>query len=293
MSDQRIRHALPLSGRSADVRLTPMSPAMCASGLGVLRSWKGRFASGQSVHSGIARPELSTGDVLDEEQGQAIRKEDVLNTLSQMASRFRTRVGESLATIEKHNTALAEATTPSLEALEAYSDGWKTLASSGASPALPMFRRAIEIDQNFAMANAYLGRIYADLDESDLAAKYTTTAWQLREHASDPERFWITASYDTLVTGNLEEARETSEAWAHAYPRDPAPHLLLSGIIDKAQGQYATAEADSRRAIELDPDFAVGYDSLATSLTYLGRLDEAEKTLGGRGCTRVRRSMNL
>ena len=135
---------------------------------------------------GLRARNCRTGDVLDEEQGQAIRKEDVLNTLSQMASRFRTRVGESLATIEEHNTALAEATTPSLEALEAYSDGWKTLASSGASPALPMFRRAIEIDQNFAMANAYLGRIYADLDESDLAAKYTTTAWQLREHASDP-----------------------------------------------------------------------------------------------------------
>jgi tetratricopeptide (TPR) repeat protein len=117
------------------------------------------------------------------------------------------------------------------------------------------------------------------LEESDLAVKYTAKAWQLRDHASDPERFWITASYDTLVKGNLEEARETSEAWAHTYPREPAPHLLLSGIIDKARGKYAVAEADSRRAIELDPDFSVGYDSLASSLTYLGRLDEAEKTL--------------
>ena len=217
--------------------------------------------------------------MLDQEQAQAVRKEDVLNRLSQMTSKFRTRLGESLATVEKHNTPLAEATTSSLAALEAYSDGWKVLASSGAMAALPLFRRATEIDPNFAMAHAYLGRIYADLDESDLAVKYTSKAWQLRGHASDPERFWITASYDTLVKGNLEEARETSEAWAHAYPREPAPHLLLSGIIDKARGKYAVAEADSRRAIELDPDFSVGYDSLASSLTYLGRLDEAEKTL--------------
>jgi eukaryotic-like serine/threonine-protein kinase len=280
VSEPRIRHTLKMMGQKADTPLNrELGREVCAR-TGSAALLEGSIASlGSQYVLGMRAENCRTGDLLDEEQAQAAKKEDVLNMLSQMTSKFRTRLGESLATVEKHNTPLAEATTSSLAALEAYSDGWKVLASSGAMAALPLFRRATEIDPNFAMAHAYLGRIYADLDESDLAVKYTTKAWQLRDHASDPERFWITASYDTLVNGNLEEARETSEAWAHTYPREPAPHLLLSGIIDKARGKYAVAEADSRRAIELDPDFSVGYDSLASSLTYLGRLDEAEKTL--------------
>ena len=101
---------------------------------------------------------------------QAARKEDVLSALSHIASRFRKRVGESLATIQEHNTPLAEATTPSLEALEAYSEGWKLHTSTGAMAALPLLKRAVEIDPNFALAQATLGREYADLDESDLAS---------------------------------------------------------------------------------------------------------------------------
>jgi eukaryotic-like serine/threonine-protein kinase len=108
---------------------------------------------------------------------QAARKEDVLNVLSQIATRLRTRVGESLATIQQHDTPLADATTPSLEALEAYSAALKVHYSSGAMAALPLFKRAVEIDPNFAMAHSYLGRMYANLDESDLSAESITRAW--------------------------------------------------------------------------------------------------------------------
>src|SRR5207247_267367 len=166
----------------------------------------------------------------DDEQVQAARKEDVLNALSQIASKFRTRAGESLATVEKHQTPLAEATTRSLEALKAYSAARKVHSSSGATAALPLFRRATEIDPEFAMAHASLGRMYADIDESDLSAESTTRAWQLRDRASDREKFFISAGYDTLVTGNLEQARPACEAWARTYPREARPHLILSAI---------------------------------------------------------------
>ena len=108
------------------------------------------------------------GDVLDEEQVQVARKEDVLNSLSQIAGEYRTRVGESLATVEKHNTPLAEAATPSLEAFKAYSTGWKILSSTGPAAALPLFHRATEIDSEFAMAHAILGRAYGDMGKNNL-----------------------------------------------------------------------------------------------------------------------------
>ena len=110
-------------------------------------------------------------------------------------------MGESLTTIQEHNTPLAEATTPSLEALEAYSAGWKLHTAHGAMAALPLLKRAVEIDPNFALAQATLGREYADLDESDLSAESTAKAWQSRDHASDRERFYITATYQGLFHG--------------------------------------------------------------------------------------------
>ena len=136
---------------------------------------------------GLRARNCGTGDILDEQQVQAARKEDVLNALSQIASNFRTRVGESLATIEKHETPLAEATTPSLEALKAYSAARKVAFSAGYAAALPLFHRAIEIDPKFAMAHASLGLMYASIGETTLSAESTSKAYQLRDRASDRE----------------------------------------------------------------------------------------------------------
>ena len=152
-------------------------------------------------------------------------------------------MGESLTTIQEHNTPLAEATTPSLEALEAYSAGWKVQTSSGAMAALPLLKRAVEIDPNFALAQAALGRVYADLDESDLSAEHTTQAWHLRDHTGDREKFYITGTYEALATGNLEKARQNDEAWAQTYPRDGQPHTMLAGYPNKAAGRYEQAIA--------------------------------------------------
>jgi Flp pilus assembly protein TadD len=153
-----------------------------------------------------------------------------------MAARFRARVGENAATLQRHNTTLAEATTASAEALKAYSTGWTLHSTRGAGEAIPSLRHAVELDPEFAMAHAALGRMYADIDESDLSAESLRKAWDLREHASDRERFFIATNYLGLVTGNLEETRKLAKAWVQTYPRDALPHTLLSGLPNKVAG---------------------------------------------------------
>jgi tetratricopeptide (TPR) repeat protein len=280
ISDQRISHTLRLMGHTADARLTPELARQVCERTGSTAVLDGSITPlGSQYVLALRAKSCRTGEVLDQEQVQAAKKEDVLNAMSQIASHFRNRVGESLTTIQEHNTPLAEATTPSLEALEAYSAGWKLHTTSGAMAALPLLKRAVEIDPNFALAQATLGREYGDFDESDLSAEHTTKAWQLRDHASDREKFYITATYEGLATGNLEKARQNDEAWAQTYPRDPVPHSMVAGFPSKALGRYQPALAETRKAIELDPDFAIAYYNLAVLNVYLGRIEEAEEVL--------------
>ena len=169
VSEERIQRALRLMGQPSDARLTPeIARQICerTASAAVLEGSIGNMGSQYVL--GLRATHCRTGEVLAEEQAQAARKEDVLNALGQIASKFRTRVGESLSTVEKHDTPLAEATTPSLEALKAYSMGLKVEASMGAGAAVPFFKRAIEIDPKFAMAHAALGLMYGDRGESDL-----------------------------------------------------------------------------------------------------------------------------
>jgi DNA-binding winged helix-turn-helix (wHTH) protein/Tfp pilus assembly protein PilF len=280
ISDQRIRHTLQLMGRSPDAPLTPDVARQICERTGSAAVLEGSITSlGNQYVLGLRAKSCRSGDILDEEQAQAAKKEDVLNALTQIANRFRKRVGESLSTIQQHDTPLAEATTPSLEALEAYSAAWRVHFRSGAIAALPLFKRATEIDPRFAMAHAALGRMYADLDELDFSAESTSRAWQLRFGTSDREKFFITAGYETLVTGNLEQAQQTFEAWARTYPREAMPHSLMSGYANKATGQYEKAAVEARKAIELDPDFSMGYYNLGANNAYFDRLDEAENAL--------------
>jgi Tfp pilus assembly protein PilF len=279
VSEQRIHQSLRLMGQPADARLTPeLANEICerTASAAVL---DGSIASlGTQYVLGLRAKTCRTGDVLDEEQVQAARKEDVLNSLSQIASRFRTRVGESLTAVQKHDTPLAEATTPSLEALKAYSAGMKT-GLSGSITGVPFFKRAIEIDPQFAVAHAALGLMYGDMGESGLSAESTTKAYQLRDRASDREKFFITASYELHVTGNLEKAQQTCESWVRTYPRETMPHAFLAGIIYSASGEYEKAVEESKKAVELNPDSAIGYYILAFSYEYLNRLGEATNTL--------------
>ena len=280
ISDDRIQRTLRMMNQPADARLAPeLAREICerTSGAAVLEG--SITALGTQYVLGLRARNCTTGDMLDEEQAQAATKEDILNALSQIGAKFRARVGESLSTIEKHNTPLAEATTTSLEALKAYSTGLQLLSSAGSAPALPLFKRATEIDRKFAMAYAYLGRMYGDTGESALSAENTGRAYQLRDHVSEPERFFITASYDTQVTGNVEKAAQTCKLWAQTYPREMLPHALLSGLIYQVTGEYEGAVQESQKVIEIDPDFTIGYDILAYSYESLGKVEEADKTL--------------
>ena len=166
------RRRLRLMGQPGDARLTPKLAEEICERTASAAVLEGSIASlGSQYVVGFRAKNCRNGDVLDEEQVQAARKEDVLNVLSQIASKFRTRVGESLATVEKHDTPLAEAMTPSLEALKAYSTGWKVASSTGNKAAIPFFQRAVEIDPQFALAYARLGHAQATgTGESGLAA---------------------------------------------------------------------------------------------------------------------------
>jgi Flp pilus assembly protein TadD len=214
-----------------------------------------------------------TGDILDEEQAQAAKKEEILNSLSQIARRFRRRVGESLATIQSHDTPLADATTPSLEALKAYTAASKALFATGANgDALPFLKRAIDIDPRFAMAHALLGDFYGVIGESDLSAASIVKAYDLRDRASERERLYLTLFYDFRVTGDLDRAEQTCTLWAQAYPRDGLPHGFLS-TVDEIRGRYENAVEEARIAMELDPDDNFTYVNLADDYQSLNRLE--------------------
>src|ERR1035437_9507740 len=279
VSEQRIRKTLRLMSRPADAPLTPdLAREICerTASAAVLDGSIGSLGS-QYVLALRAR-DCRTGDILDDEQGRAARKEDVLTALSQIAGRFRTRIGESLATVEKHDTPLAEATTPSLEALKAFRTAWKVWFSTGPGAAVPHLQRAIEIDSQFAMAYALLGRMYAELWEPVLAAESAGKAYQLRNRVSDPERFFIMVPHDLDITGNLESARQTAVLWAETYPRDARPRAYLSWIYQEL-GKYDKSIDEGKRAVDLDPDFPPGYNNLAWGYVLLDRLPEAENTL--------------
>jgi tetratricopeptide (TPR) repeat protein len=279
VSDERIQGALGLMGQPADAKLTPERARDICERIASAAVLDGSIATlGSQYVLGLRARNCRTGDVLDEEQVQAATKEDVLNALSQVAGRFRTRVGESLAAVEEHSTPLEEASTQSLEALKAYSAARKIHASNGPA-ALSLFKRATEIDPKFAMAHAFLGTTYGELGQLDLSAESTRTAYQLRDRASDREAFFIAASYDLRVTGNLEKAQQTCDSWARAYPRAWEPHGFLTGIIDPVLGKYENAVEEGKKTIELNPEFAIVYDTLAMSYEALDRLAEAERTL--------------
>jgi tetratricopeptide (TPR) repeat protein len=189
--------------------------------------------------------------------------------------------------VERHSTPLAEATTSSLEALKAYSNGAKAALVSGNEAAIPFYRRAIEIDPKFALAYGSLGLSQSSIGESELAAESTTRAWQLRDRCSERERFFIDFSYDRHVTGNLEKAYQTLELWAQTYPRGggggggvlPSPHGLLGGLASNGTGRYETAIRAQQQAIADDPDRGLAYGALASTYLRVNRFSEAEGTL--------------
>jgi eukaryotic-like serine/threonine-protein kinase len=269
ISDERIRQMLRLMGRPADSQLTPEMAREICERTGSAAVLEGSITTlGSQYVLGLRTENCRTGDTLDDEQAQATRKEDVLNALSQIASKFRSHVGESLSSVKKHSTPLAEATTTSLEALKAYSTGMKVAFSTGLVPAVPHLERAVAIDPKFAMAYSNLGLVYSDIGESVLSSENTSKAYELRDLTSDREKFFITANYARQVTGNLEKAQRILELWAQTYPRDANPHGLMSGFICQGSGKFEESVEEAKKAIALDPDFTPGYVNLAYGYSY-------------------------
>ncbi len=277
ISEERIQRVLRLMGQPQDARLTPeIARDICerTSSAAVL---DGTIAGlGSQYVLGLIARDCRTGDVFAEEQVQAARKEDVLNALGEIASKIRSRLGESLTTVQKHDTPLAEATTPSLEALKAYSMAWKLMASQGGDAPVPFFKHAIEIDPQFAAAYASLGLTYGSMGETEAGTENIRKAYELRDRASDNEKFFITAYYDGRATGNQEKALQTCEAWAQAYPRESRPDSFLAGFIYPVLGEYEKAAEEAQKTIELAPDFGIGYVHVGYSSLSLNRLAEAE-----------------
>ena len=278
ISDERIRRTLPLMNQPADARLTPDVARVICVRTGGAAVLEGSIAAlGSRYVLGLRATSCATGDILADEQAQASRKEDALSTLSQMATRFRTRVGESLATVERYSTPL-EATTPSIEALQAYSAGMKA-AFSGSVRALPLFQRAVAIDPDFALAHAQVGFRSSGVGESALGRQSLLKAYQLRTRASDAERFFIETLYDRDFTGNLERERRTLETWAESYPRLAEPHTLVAGLALMSTGQHELAIAETEKAIALDPDSNPAYGNRAFNQLLLNRLDDSLVTV--------------
>jgi tetratricopeptide (TPR) repeat protein len=217
----------------------------------------------------------ASGDTLTQEQIQAASKEEVLQAVDKAATRLRTKLGESASTVKKYDTPLYEATTSSLEALKSFSEGIKISRQKGDELALPLYKRAIELDPNFAFAYADLGLAYMGLGERNLGREYLTKAYELRDRVSERERYFISAEYFGSVTGELEKANQIYAQYAQAYPRSAAPptNLALNNMV---LGQYQKALDETIEAINLSPDEAVLYANLLTAYAVLNRIDEAK-----------------
>ncbi|MGA9897184.1 MAG: protein kinase [Terriglobales bacterium] len=279
LSDNKVAATLKLMTKPRDTKLTPDVARELCQRAGSKAYLAGSIASlGSQYVLGLKVVNCQSGDTLAEEQVTAAGKEKVLDALGEAASKLRTELGESLASVQKLDAPLSEVTTSSLEALQAFSLGIKALREKGSSAALPYFQHAIELDPNFAMGYADVGVVYSIMSEMGRASEYYTKAFQLKDHASEREKLFITADYYSGVTGELDKAAQTYQEWIASYTRHSGAYGEL-GIVYGEQGQYEKAAESTREYLRLAPDNVSGYGNLANYLLALQRFDEARQTI--------------
>jgi eukaryotic-like serine/threonine-protein kinase len=277
ISDQQIQQTLQMMDQKPDAKLTPE----------IARELCQRTASAAVLYGSIAQigtqylltveaVNCESGESLASTEAQASDKNHVLDALGKTASEIRNKLGESLSTVQKFDTPLEQATTPSLEALQTFSSGGEVAFTAGSAAAIPFFKHATELDPNFALAYAYLGRLYGDLGESSAAADYTRKAYELRKGTSEPEKYFITTSFHMVVTGDLDKAEQACELWIQAYPRVPAPHMFLSGFIYPSLGQYKKGIEEGEESVRLNPNNPIPYSILMLNNLSLNRLQDAK-----------------
>ncbi len=279
LPENKVAATLKLMSRPAGTKLTPEVARELCQRAGSKAYLAGSIASlGSQYVLGLKAVNCQSGDPLAEQQVTAASKEKVLDALGEAASKLRTELGESLATVQKLDVPLSEATTSSLEALKAYSLGVKAANEKGPAAALPYDQRAIELDPNFAMGYLAVGNDYFNLGELGRASDYYTKAFQLREHASEREKLHITAIYYSNVTGELDKAAQSLQEEIESYPRDYRAHSNL-GNVYAAQGQYEKATESFRQCFRLAPDRVGPYVDLGNSLISLQRFDETRQII--------------
>jgi len=276
LSEQRINEALKLMGSPAGDRLTPEVTREVCERTGSKAMLTGSIAGlGSQYVVGLKAVNCNTGDVLAEAQEQAAGKEAVLKALEAGAVSLRGKLGESLSSVQKYATPVEEATTPSLEALKAYSLGVKTANAKGIAAGMPFFKRAVDLDPSFASAYDWIAGGYWGLNQGGRAAANERKAFELREKVSERERLSIESDYYQLTTGELEKAAQTDELWQQTYPRDGDPYWSL-GLISGTLGNREKALEELREAQRLEPNNGGIYPDLGAAYTALNRLDEAE-----------------
>jgi eukaryotic-like serine/threonine-protein kinase len=279
ISEQRMLQTLRLMGRPADARINLETAREICARTGSAAVIEGSIASlGTQYVLGLRAENCRSGDILAEEQTQAARKEDILGALDKTATRLRSKLGESLSSVEKYATPVEEATTPSLDALNAYTLGRKVFFEKGNTAAIPYLQRAVELDPNFAIAYRALAATYGNLNQSGRMAENVGKAYELREKVSERERFYIESSYYWMGTGELEKAITVEELWRQSYRRDYALYVHLGAVYTRL-GNLEKALEEARESVRLEPNSGINYTLLCFGYIYLNRLDESEKAV--------------
>jgi serine/threonine protein kinase/tetratricopeptide (TPR) repeat protein len=278
-SDAKVRHTLTLMGKPVDERITVDTGREICQRNGIKALLAGSIASlGSQYVVTLDAVNAGTGDTLAEVQGQADSKEQVLKTLDASTTQLREKLGESLASIQKFDKPLEQATTSSLDALKSFTVGDAKHAAGAEFDAIPFYKHAIELDPNFAMAYARLGTIYGNLGQSDLSEQNRNKAFELRDRASELERLYITSHY-YADAGDLDKGNQAYELYKQTYPREVTPYINLAVTYVLFEGDFEKGLANATQAIKIDPDTINGYSMAASAYLGLNRVDEAKTVL--------------
>ncbi len=280
LSDNKVSATMKLMTHPANTKLTPdVARELCQRSNSKAYIAGSIAALGNEYVLGLKAVNCQSGEPLAQEQVTANGKENVLNAVGEAATKLRGRLGESLATVQKFDVPLPEATTSSLEALQAYSAARKAHNENDDQACLPYAQRAIQLDPNFAMAYGIMGVAYNHLGELGRGREYFAKAFELREHASEREKLLIAADYYSNVTGQLDKAAQSYQEMMDSYPRDPAAYSAL-GLTYASRGQYDKAAETTRQDQQLgEPASVVPYVNLGNDLLALQRFDEARQVI--------------
>jgi len=281
LPEEKVGQELGYMGQARDTRLTREVAREVCQRTGSKAMLEGSIASlGTHYVLGLNALNCQTGDSVASDQVEAESRERVLGALGQAATKMRGKLGESLASIEKFDAPVEQVTTPSLEALQAYSLGLKTVYAKGGhtADAVPFFQRATQLDPSFAMAYIQLGGAHYGRGQYVQGSEAAKKAYELRGQVSERERFSIEGFYYEIATGELEKAAQTYELWRQTYPRDPAPYAGL-GEVYMILGRYEEARQNSLEALRLEPNDVSNYFALASTYLALERPDQAKEIL--------------